>query len=129
MNRIRAVILAIVLVFTVIQVVPSPAQAAGRCPRYEPKLILYAPPMGWDVPKMSGYMHRESRCVKTARSSTSDSGLLQINDINHVYLRIALGEWVDRYTLMRPRQNIRAAAALCVYWVKAGKGCYYAWGG
>lgn len=101
----------------------------GRCTQWEPMLTELAPTGGWDVARMSRYAHRESRCIPNLRSRTSDSGLLQINDINHRYLRGALGEWVDRWTLMDPRQNIRAAAALCTYWLRAGRSCYAAWGG
>jgi soluble lytic murein transglycosylase-like protein len=76
---------------------------------------------------MSQIMWRESRCEPAVRSRTSDTGLLQINDINHPYLRRALGEWVDRWTLTDPAQNVRAAAALCTYWQQAGAGCLQPW--
>ena len=101
----------------------------GRCTQWEPLLTELAPAGGWDVERMSGYTWRETRCWPGLRSRTSDSGLLQINDVNLPWLRRVLGEWVDRYTLLDARQNIRAAAALCVYWRNAGKGCYQAWGG
>lgn len=101
----------------------------GRCTQWEPLLIELAPAGGWDVERMSRYTWRETRCWPGLRSRTADSGLTQINDVNLPWLRRVLGEWVDRYTLMDPRQNIRAAAALCVYWRNAGKGCYHAWGG
>jgi hypothetical protein len=94
---------------------------------YERALTRHSP--GWDVNRMSQYMYRESRCLPYVRSTTRDSGLLQINDVNHTYLRTALNQWVDAETLKRPKQNIRAAAALCVYWIRAGKGCYHPWGG
>ena len=99
----------------------------GRCTQYEPLLVEHAPEGGWDVVKMSGYSWRESRCEPWQRSTTSDSGLWQINDINHLYLRTALGEWVDRYTLLEPVQNVRAAAALCTFWRRAGASCYQPW--
>lgn len=101
----------------------------GRCTQFEPLLAELAPVGGWDVDKMSRYMWRESRCWPGVRSRTSDSGLLQINDVNHRFLRTALGEWVDRYTLLDPGQNVRAAAALCTYWARTGAGCYTPWGG
>lgn len=100
----------------------------GRCTQWEPLLTELAPAGGWDVGRMSRYMWRESRC-SYVRSVTQDSGLLQVNDVNHPFLRRVLGEWVDAQTLMDPVQNIRAAAALCVYWRNAGKGCYTPWGG
>lgn len=101
----------------------------GRCTQWEPLLTELAPAGGWDVVQMSRYTWRETRCWPGLRSRTADSGLTQINDVNHRYLRTALGEWVDRYTLMDPRQNIRAAAALCTYWARTGAGCYTPWGG
>jgi len=99
----------------------------GKCPAYNNLLIQYAPPSGWDVTKMDSIMYRESNCQAGVRSRTSDSGLMQINDINHKYLRTALGEWVDRWTLLDPVQNIRAAAALCTYYVNNGRSCYKPW--
>lgn len=111
--------------------VPGPGGTSieGRCTQYETLLTDLAPPGGWDVAKMSRTGWRETRCDPSLRSTTSDSGLLQINDINHPFLRTALGEWVDRWTLLDPVQNIRAAAALCTYWQRAGEGCYHAWRG
>jgi hypothetical protein len=86
----------------------------GYCPQWELLLHVYNP--GWDVERMSRIMFRESRCFYDVRSRTSDTGLLQINDINLPYLRTALGEQVDRWTLLDPGQNVRAAAALFGYW-------------
>jgi hypothetical protein len=109
-------------------IIPGPAgTVAGRCAQWEALLVMFAPPQGWDAGRMSRYMWRESRCFPTKRSRTSDSGLLQVNDVNLRYLRTALGEWVDRYTLLDPVQNVRAAAALCTYWQRAGRSCYRAW--
>jgi hypothetical protein len=99
----------------------------GRCTQYEPALTKYAPPGGWDVTLMSTYMWRESKCTPTVRSLTFDTGLLQINDVNQVHLRAVLGEWVGRWSLTDPVQNIRAAAALCTYWQTRGQSCYWPW--
>lgn len=99
----------------------------GRCTQYEELLTQYAPLEGWDVARMSRYMWRESGCEPAVRSRTSDTGLLQINDINHAHLTSALGEPVDRWTLTDAVQNIRAAAELCRYWRNAGRSCYSAW--
>lgn len=101
----------------------------GYCTQYEGLLAALAPPGGWDVPQMSRYMWRESRCQPEVQSQTSDSGLLQVNQVNHAFLTNVLGEHVDRYTLLDPTLNIRAAAALCTYWRNAGAGCYAPWGG
>jgi Transglycosylase SLT domain len=86
----------------------------GYCPQWE--LLLHVHNPGWDVGRMSAIMWRESRCFHDVRSRTSDSGLLQINDINHTFLRTALDEHVDRWTLLDADQNVRAAAALFRYW-------------
>jgi hypothetical protein len=99
----------------------------GRCTQYEPVLAKLAPPGGWDVTLMSTFMWRESKCDPTVRSATFDTGLLQINDVNHVHLRAVLGEWVGRWSLTDPTQNIRAAAALCSYWQGRGQSCYWPW--
>jgi|GEM_PF-3196563 len=101
--------------------------AAGRCTQYEPLLAEHAPPGGWDVALMSSLMWRESRCTPDARSITNDTGLLQINDVNHPYLRARLGEWVGRWSLADPVQNVRAAAVLCTYWQGRPGGCYAPW--
>lgn len=108
---------------------PDGTTNPGTCSQYELLIYFFQPPAGWDIGRMSRYMWRESRCTPDVRSTTSDSGLLQINDVNLPYLRIALGEWVDRYTLLDPVQNVRAAAALCAYWRNAGRSCYAPWGG
>lgn len=91
--------------------------------------VVHAPPGGWDAARMVRYMLRETggTCDPTLRSSTSDTGLWQINDVNLPYLRRVLGEWVDRWTLMDPVQNVRAAAALCEFWRAEGSGCYQPW--
>ncbi len=81
----------------------------GRCTQWEPLLAELAPPGGWDVDLMSGFMHRESGCCPMVRTGDgwrttqggdrfdgdcnlshvavwhhrSDAGLLQINGINY----------------------------------------------
>ena len=106
---------------------PTGTTIAGRCTQYEPARAANAPPIGWDVEKMSAIMWRESKCTPTSRSRTFDTGLLQINDINLAHLRVVLGQTVDQSTLTDPTQNIRAAAALCSYWDARGRGCYWPW--
>ena len=108
---------------------PAGSTVEGRCTQWEPLLIELAPPSGWSVDRMSKYMWRETRCIPNLRSTTADSGLLQVNDINHPYLRGVLGEQVDRHTLFDAVQNVRAAAALCTFWVRSGSSCYRPWGG
>lgn len=108
----------------------APATAVrGRCTQYEPLLTELAPKGGWDVVKMSKYMWRESRCLPAVRSRTRDTGLLQINDVNLSHLRTVTGQWVDRYTLTDPAQNIAAAARLCEFWRANRRSCYRPWGG
>ncbi len=117
-------------------VVDVPAHpATGRsCPQWEYLLTVLAPTGGWSVARMSGYMWRESRCIPDVRpnrnrNGTTDHGLLQINSSLHRWLRTALGEWVDGWTLRDPVQNVRAAAALCVEARRIGWSCFQPWGG
>ena len=110
-------------------VIPGPdgTEVAGRCTQYEDLLMIHAPAIGWDVLRMSRLAWRESNCWAEIRSRTSDSGLLQINDITLSFLNDALGEQVDAFTLMDPVQNVRAAAALCTFWARNGSSCYQPW--
>lgn len=111
-------------------VIPGPdgTAVAGRCTQYEDLLMIHAPAVGWDVLRMSRLAWRESQCWPAIRSTTSDTGLLQINDITLSFLNEALGEPVDRTTLTDPVQNVRAAAALCTFWASNGRSCYQPWG-
>ena len=132
MNLFHSVAVSVGLALGVAQCEPAPdtgvpAPIPGRCTQYESLLAEHAPPIGWDVVRMSKYMYRESNCQPAVRSRTSDTGLLQINDINLQYLRQRMGEWVDRWTLTDPVQNIRAAAQLCTFWAVNGRSCYQAW--
>lgn len=110
-------------------VIPGPdgTEVAGRCTQYEDLLMIHAPAIGWDVLRMSRLAWRESNCWAEIRSRTSDSGLLQINDITLSFLNETLGEPVDAFTLMDPVQNVRAAAALCTFWARNGSSCYQPW--
>jgi hypothetical protein len=106
---------------------PEGTEVQGRCTQYEDLLMIHAPDIGWDVLRMSRLAWRESNCWAGIRSRTSDSGLLQINDISLTFLNEALGEQVDPFTLMNPVQNVRAAAALCTFWARNGASCYQPW--
>lgn len=98
------------------------------CPGWEFVLEANQPQNGWDVQHMSNIMWRESRCQHTAYNARGHaSGLLQITPVSYPYLRDALGEWVDRWTLLDPIQNVRAAAALYDYWANAGSSGYHPW--
>ena len=107
---------------------PDGSSVEGRCTQYDDLLARYAPERGWDVDRMSRLAWRESNCWPDIRSTTSDTGLLQINDISLEFLTTALGEPVDRWTLVDPVQNVRAAAALCEFWASNGRSCYQPWG-
>ena len=76
---------------------------------------------------MSRIMWRESNCQPEVRSRTSDTGLLQINDINHRYLSDRLDTRIDRHTLTDPNFNIQAAAELYRYWYSATGNGYQPW--
>lgn len=99
----------------------------GRCARYEPMLEQIQPDAGWDVQRMSRIMWRESRCTTNIRSATSDSGLLQINDINHAYLSDRWQTPVGWGLLTVPQLNILAAAELYNYWQEATGDGYQPW--
>lgn len=103
----------------------QPAPPASSCEPYRQLVTELSP--GWDVDRMLRICHRESRGLAHVRSTTSDTGLFQINDINHRHLRQALGEHVDRWTLQDPRQNVRAAAELFRYWQKVRGDGYWPW--
>lgn len=102
--------------------------ATRSCPGWEQVLVDHQPQAGWDIGRMSNIMYRESHCEPTAWNAYGKaSGLLQVTPISYPYLRNALGEWVDRWTLQDPTQNVRASAALYDYWVRAGKSGYRPW--
>lgn len=106
----------------------GPDDATRTCPEYEALLVEHAPAAGWDTARMSSVMYRESRCNPSAYNRAGRaSGLLQVTPISYPYLRQALGEWVDRWTLADPVQNVRASAALFDYWVSAGRSGYRPW--
>ena len=125
MKRLTATLAAL----TLIAALPTTTHATtGTCTQYEHLLTIYAPRGGWNIPRMSRYMWRESRCQPHVRSRTRDSGLLQINDINLAYLTTRLGRRITPATLMNPTTNIQAAAQLCIYARRAWGNCYQPWG-
>lgn len=101
------------------------SETSGRCTQFEALLAAHAPPSGWDVPRMSSYMARESMCCPQVRLGDgswrttqggdrftddcgfvrvavwhhrSDAGLLQVNGINYDpsrCLNTCLGVWLD----------------------------------
>lgn len=99
----------------------------GRCVEWEPLLEAHARRTGWDVSLMSRIAYRESNCETDVRSRTSDTGIFQINDINHDYLSRHFQVEVTVELLADPYWNIAAAAQLCIYWTRQGAGCYQPW--
>jgi len=99
----------------------------GRCVQYEPLLELVQPETGWNIVRMSKIMFRESRCTPNIRSTTSDTGLLQINDVNHTYLGDQWGTHVSWGLLTNPTLNVLAAAQLFDYWHNATGNGYQPW--
>ena len=128
MRRLAAVLLLFTFVAGVAHVPTADAWTTSqRCPQYEPAIRANTPKGGWDVARMSHYARRESNCTAVIRSTTQDSGLLQINDVNLAWLSRHFGFRVTRQWLMNATNNIRAAAALCTFWRRAGRSCYYPW--
>jgi len=103
-------------------IIDLPKPAANSCPQYEALLTVHNP--GWDVKRMSHIMWRESRCQPHVRSRTRDTGLLQINDINHTYLT---RRHIDVTNLTNPDTNIRAAAQLFKFWDRHTGNGYQPW--
>lgn len=107
---------------------PPTLVAPGQgCPEWEYLLAAHQPTVGWDVAAMSRIMFRESSCRPAAQSSSHDTGLLQINEVNWPYLEDVLGVQVDATTLTDPVLNVAAAAALCAYWADVSGDCLAPW--
>ena len=104
---------------------PKPVTVDGRCVQWESLLEAYNP--GWDVVRMSRIMWRESRCQPDVRSRTSDTGLLQINDVNHPWLSDRFGVTVDIEALRDPVVNVAASAELYKFWRRAAGFGYQPW--
>jgi membrane-bound lytic murein transglycosylase MltF len=100
------------------------AKPVNSCPQWETLLHVHNP--GWDVGRMSRIMWRESRCQPEVRSRTRDTGLLQINDVNHRFLSQRLGA-VGVEELRDPDVNVRAAAELFRFWDSHGSSGYLPW--
>lgn len=126
MRRVRTMIASVVLA---VALTPAPADAAtGRCPQWENILATYAPRGGWDVRRMSSIGWRESRCdARAVNRRGGDSGWLQIHPVSWPWLSASLGVTVNRAWLLDPVNNVRAAARLCEFWRRAGRGCYQPW--
>jgi hypothetical protein len=67
---------------TVLPIIYPPAPEGAKCPQW----WTLAQQAGWTYDELEAaldlIMWRESRCLPEVRSSTSDTGLLQINDIH-----------------------------------------------
>jgi len=128
----RRAITAMLTTALLFAAVPSTADAWNtyqQCTKYEPTMAQYAPSGGWNVNRMSYYSYRESRCTPWVVSTTNDHGLLQINRVNFQWLSTKFGVPTSQMAtwLKNPTNNIRAASALCTFWRKAGRSCYYPW--
>jgi soluble lytic murein transglycosylase-like protein len=92
----------------------------GKCVGFQFLLGYYG--TGWDPIRMSGIMHRESRCNPAADNpSSSATGLLQILSSHCRWLAQQMGEPCSAARLTDPVYNIRAGAVL---WSEQG---YSAW--
>lgn len=103
---------ALVTAAAVVAGLAAPADAGGRrgtCPEYHALLAAH----GLPVATFSRIMWRESRCQPAARSRTRDTGLLQINDVHHRWIRRTwhvagpVVAW-----LQVPEHNVAVAGAL-----------------
>lgn len=122
-------LLVAALLASTLTVMPATAEASPyRCPQWEHLIVRHAPAGGWDIGRMSYICWRESRGLPWVRSTTRDTGLWQINDVNIPYLTRTLGKPVSIEWLKKPRNNAKAAAALCTYWRRAVGNCYQPWG-
>jgi membrane-bound lytic murein transglycosylase MltF len=101
------------------------AKPVERCPQHEHLLHRYNP--GWDVARMSRIMWRESRCQPQVRSRTSDTGVLQINDINRPWLTQRFGFEVTVEALKDADINVRSSAELYKFWRRAAGDGYQPW--
>jgi membrane-bound lytic murein transglycosylase MltF len=101
------------------------AKPVERCSQHEHLLHRYNP--GWDVARMSRIMWRESRCQPQVRSRTSDTGVLQINDINRPWLTQRLGFEVTVEALKDADINVRSSAELYKFWRRAVGDGYQPW--
>jgi soluble lytic murein transglycosylase-like protein len=72
-------------------------------------------------------MWRESRCQPEVRSRTSDTGLLQINDVNRPWLSHRFGSDVTVETLKNADINVKASAELFKYWSRVTGNGYQPW--
>jgi membrane-bound lytic murein transglycosylase MltF len=101
------------------------AKPVERCLQHEHLLHRYNP--GWDVARMSRIMWRESRCQPTVRSRTSDTGVLQINDINRPWLTQRFGFDVTVEALKDADMNVRSSAELFRFWRRSVGDGYQPW--
>lgn len=125
-------IAALTAALSLATVVPATTTEAltGRCPQYEPMMVVYAPRGGWDVRRMSRYAYRESRCNPRIVNRTGrDTGLFQVHPVTWPYLSAkfnvpmrSMQAW-----LKIPANNVRAAAKLCEFGRRAFGDCYQPW--
>jgi hypothetical protein len=82
-----------------------PVPAGARCPEiWTPARTAGWPE--WALPTVDYLVHRESRCLPHVRSSTRDTGLMQINDVHLVWLA---EHNIGQPDLYDPTTNLHAA--------------------
>lgn len=129
----RRFIIALLALTLMAPATPTHAWSSSQqCTKYEAMLHRYEPTTGWNVDRMSYYMWRESRCLPWVVSSTSDSGLLQVNRVNRQYLamrfHLPTAEWwFVREWLKNPVNNIMAASVLSKFAARAWGDRYQPW--
>ena len=81
-----------------------PVPASARCPGIWGQARTAGWPE-WALPTVDYLVWRESRCTPTARSTTRDTGLLQINDVHLGWLA---DHGISQPALTNPETNLRA---------------------
>jgi hypothetical protein len=130
MRRLTAILIASTLTFGAFAPPVEAWTSTQRCRSYEPLMVQHAPKGGWDVRRMSYYSWRESRCQPAIVNRTGrDTGLFQIHPVTWPWLSTKFGvpTWQIQSWLKVPANNVRAAAALCSFWRRAGRSCYQPW--
>jgi hypothetical protein len=126
----RRLLIAAIAAGTFATMPTATVDAGGRCRQYEADLARFAPKGGWNIPKMSRTMWRESRCQSdVVNRRGGDTGLLQIHPVTWPWLSQHFGVTVTRTMLQNPQFNIQAAAALYTFSQCAGYSGYRPWRG
>lgn len=105
-------------------IITPPAPEGARCPQWWHLAQL----AGWTYDDLEAavdlIMWRESRCIPDARSSTSDTGLMQINDI---HLEMLAGHDITGEMLADPWWNLVASRIVSEQAVSYGWSRFAPW--